>query len=92
MIIKHYRKNILDIVLPQNCQTLSHATKKVYNILEQGNPPARKFFARNRDKCPQNIIFHQSASKHGRRTFLQRDERTGMQRATLGKSGSEAAP
>ena len=38
------------------------------------------------------LEFHQSISKHRRRTFLYKhDERTGMQRATLGKSGSEAA-
>ena len=40
----------------------------------------------------EQIIVLLSVSKHGRRTFLySATERTGMQRATLDKSGSETA-
>ena len=45
------------------------------------------------EKSAVKLSLNQSALKHGRRTFLYSamGELAGMQRETLGKSGSEAA-
>ena len=81
----------------------SNYAKRQLNVCSGGDL-CSPFFSNFSETSCMKVGFDQSALKHGRRTFLserfktwaahfliQRDGRTGMQRAALGKSGSEEA-